>query len=45
VQKILLDSGNIPLRSPPPAELPAFVRSEIVRWGRVVEAAGIAGSE
>jgi tripartite-type tricarboxylate transporter receptor subunit TctC len=45
VQKVLLDSGNLPLRSPPPAELPAFVRSEIVRWGRVVEAAGIAGSE
>jgi len=45
VQKVLLDSGNIPLRSPAPAELPAFVRSEIVRWGKVVEAAGIAGSE
>ncbi|HEY6255950.1 MAG TPA: tripartite tricarboxylate transporter substrate binding protein [Xanthobacteraceae bacterium] len=45
VQKLMLDSGNIPLRSPPPAALPAFVRSEIVRWGAVVKQAGIAGSE
>jgi len=25
--------------------LKAFVKSEIARWGKVVEAAGIAGSE
>ena len=27
------------------AELQAFVKSEIVRWGKVMEAAGIAGSQ
>jgi tripartite-type tricarboxylate transporter receptor subunit TctC len=45
VRKLFLDSGNIPLRSPPPDELRAYIKSEIVRWGRVVEQAGIAGSE
>jgi tripartite-type tricarboxylate transporter receptor subunit TctC len=45
VQKLLIDTGNIPLASPSPAELESYLRSEIVRWGRVVEAAGIAGSE
>jgi tripartite-type tricarboxylate transporter receptor subunit TctC len=45
VQKVLLDTGNIPLRSPPPAPLQAYLESEIVRWGGVVEQAGIAGSE
>jgi tripartite-type tricarboxylate transporter receptor subunit TctC len=45
VRKLLLDTGNIPLSSPKPEELPAYVKSEIVRWGKVVERAGIAGSE
>jgi tripartite-type tricarboxylate transporter receptor subunit TctC len=45
VRKLLLDTGNIPLSSPKPEELPAYVKSEIVRWGKVVEQAGIAGSE
>jgi tripartite-type tricarboxylate transporter receptor subunit TctC len=45
VQRRLLDLGNIPLTSPPPAELAAYVKSEIGRWGKVVEQAGIAGSE
>jgi tripartite-type tricarboxylate transporter receptor subunit TctC len=45
VQKLFVDTGNIPLASPSPAELQAYLRSEIVRWGRVVEEAGIAGSE
>jgi hypothetical protein len=26
-------------------QMQAFVKSEIVRWGKVVEAAGIAGSQ
>jgi tripartite-type tricarboxylate transporter receptor subunit TctC len=41
----LVRDGAIPLVSPPPDELKAFVRSEIIRWGKVVEKAGIAGSE
>jgi tripartite-type tricarboxylate transporter receptor subunit TctC len=45
VRKMLVDTGNLPLTSPPPTELQAFLKSEIVRWGKVVEQAGIAGSE
>ncbi len=45
MQRRLLDLGNIPLTSPPPAELGTYVKSEIGRWGKVVEQAGIAGSE
>jgi len=35
----------VPLETPSVDELKAFVKSEIARWGKVVEAAGIAGSE
>jgi len=45
VQQRFVDLGNIPLVSPPPDELRAYVRSEIMRWGKVVEKAGLAGSE
>jgi tripartite-type tricarboxylate transporter receptor subunit TctC len=45
VRKLLVDTGNLPLLSPAPAQLQEYVKSEIVRWGKVVEAAGIAGSE
>jgi tripartite-type tricarboxylate transporter receptor subunit TctC len=45
VRKLLLDTGNIPLSSPAPVELQAYLKTEIVRWGKVVEQAGIAGSE
>jgi tripartite-type tricarboxylate transporter receptor subunit TctC len=45
VQQRFIDLGNIPLVSPPPAELQRYVRSEIVRWGKVVEKAGLKGSE
>jgi tripartite-type tricarboxylate transporter receptor subunit TctC len=41
----LVRDGAIPLVSPPPDQLKEFVRSEIIRWGKVVEKAGIAGSE
>jgi putative tricarboxylic transport membrane protein len=44
-ERRLIELGNHPLRSPPPDELRAYVRSEIVRWGKVVQQAGIAGSE
>ena len=37
--------GTIPQTSPPPPELKRFVDSEIARWGKVVEKAGLAGSE
>jgi tripartite-type tricarboxylate transporter receptor subunit TctC len=45
VQQRFVDLGNIPLVSPPPAELRRYVKSEIVRWGKVVQQAGLAGSE
>jgi tripartite-type tricarboxylate transporter receptor subunit TctC len=45
VQQKFIDLGNIPLVSPPPGELRAYVKSEIVRWGKVVTQAGLAGSE
>ena len=45
VQQKFIDLGNIPLVSPPPDELRRYVKSEIVRWGKVVTQAGLAGSE
>jgi tripartite-type tricarboxylate transporter receptor subunit TctC len=45
VQRLFIDTGNIPLSSPPPEQLQGYLKSEIVRWGKVVEQAGIAGSE
>jgi tripartite-type tricarboxylate transporter receptor subunit TctC len=45
VQQKFIDLGNIPLASPPPAELQRYVKSEIVRWGNIVRQAGLAGSE
>jgi tripartite-type tricarboxylate transporter receptor subunit TctC len=44
-QKYLVSIGNIPLTTPPPEELKRYVKTEIVRWGKVVEQAGIAGSQ
>jgi tripartite-type tricarboxylate transporter receptor subunit TctC len=37
--------GHIAVVTPPPAELQKFVQSEIVRWRKVVEQAGAAGSQ
>jgi tripartite-type tricarboxylate transporter receptor subunit TctC len=45
IHKFIADRGLIPLVSPPPDELQRFVRSEIVRWGKVVEQAGAAGTQ
>ena len=45
VRKLFIDTGNIPLSSLAPAELQTYLKAEIVRWGKVVEQAGIAGSE
>jgi tripartite-type tricarboxylate transporter receptor subunit TctC len=41
----LTKDGTLPQISPPPHELKAFVAGEIVRWGKVIEQAGIAGLE
>jgi tripartite-type tricarboxylate transporter receptor subunit TctC len=44
-QHQLVELGVIPIESPPVAQMQAYVKSEIGRWGKVVEQAGIAGSE
>ena len=41
----LVNDGALPQVSPTPAEMKRFVESEIVRWGAVVEKAGLTGSQ
>lgn len=45
IRKEFADTGRIEVDSPPVEELPAFVKAEIARLGKVVEAAGIARSQ
>ncbi len=45
VTQTLIKDGALPQLSPSPAEMRRFVDSEIVRWGKVIEQAGLAGSE
>jgi tripartite-type tricarboxylate transporter receptor subunit TctC len=45
VAQMLSRDGALPVVSPPIDELRQFVDSEIVRWGKVIEQAGLAGSE
>jgi len=35
----------VPLPTPPVADMQAYVKSEIARWGKIVQQAGIAGTE
>jgi tripartite-type tricarboxylate transporter receptor subunit TctC len=41
----LVKDGALPQQSPSPEEMKRFVDSEIVRWGKVIAQAGLAGSE
>jgi tripartite-type tricarboxylate transporter receptor subunit TctC len=45
VTEALIKDGALPQVSPSPDEMKRFVESEIVRWGKVIEQAGLAGSE
>ncbi len=45
VKEQLLKLSLLPMDGKPVPEIQAFLKSEIVRWGKVVEAAGIAGSQ
>ena len=45
VQQRLVSMGVIPLDSAPPEELQRYIKSEMVRWGKVVQQAGLAGSQ
>jgi tripartite-type tricarboxylate transporter receptor subunit TctC len=44
-QQKMIDLGIIPIDTPPVETLKDFVKSEIERWGKVVERAGLAGSQ
>ena len=41
----MIKLGTVPLDSPSPTEQQRFINAEIVRWAKVVEQAGIAGTE
>ena len=45
IQKQMIELGTIPVDSPPPDAQQRFVNSEIVRWSKVVELAGIVGTQ
>jgi tripartite-type tricarboxylate transporter receptor subunit TctC len=42
VRDLILQLGNIPVKSPPPDELQKFLASEIKRWGELIDATGLA---
>jgi tripartite-type tricarboxylate transporter receptor subunit TctC len=45
IQQRMVKLGVVPVISPPPEDLQRFINSEIIRWAKVVQQAGIAGSE
>jgi tripartite-type tricarboxylate transporter receptor subunit TctC len=45
IREQIAKQSLLPMESKSVAEMQAFVRSEIVRWGKVVEQAGIKGSQ
>jgi tripartite-type tricarboxylate transporter receptor subunit TctC len=45
IQKQMAEMGLIPVDTPSPDELARFIDSEIVRWGKIVQQVGIAGTE
>jgi tripartite-type tricarboxylate transporter receptor subunit TctC len=45
VRQQFIELGMMVIDSPPPAELAPYVKAEMVRWGKVVRQAGLAGSE
>jgi len=44
IQQQLNARGQIPVVSPQPQQLPAFVKTEMGRWGDIVRSGGLAGS-
>jgi tripartite-type tricarboxylate transporter receptor subunit TctC len=44
VQNLIIRIGMLPTKSPPPEKLKSFLVSEIDRWGKLIERAGIAKS-
>jgi tripartite-type tricarboxylate transporter receptor subunit TctC len=45
VQEQLAKIGMIPIISPSPGELSSFVSTEVSRWSKIVQQAGIAGAQ
>ncbi len=45
VEQQVAKIGMIPLVSPPSAEIQAFVNSEVARWSKILQQAGIAGAQ
>jgi tripartite-type tricarboxylate transporter receptor subunit TctC len=45
IQQRITGMGLIPIQTAPLGDLQRYVRSEIDRWGKVIRAAGIAGSQ
>ena len=45
VQEQLGRIGMMPFDSPPPGELTSFIASEVARWSKIVQQAGIAGKD
>jgi len=45
IREQIVKLSLLPLDTPSVEEMQAFVKSEIARWGKVVQQAGIAGSE
>ncbi len=45
VREHMILLGMVPQASPPPEKLQDFVDGEMVRWGKVVKTAGLAGTE
>jgi tripartite-type tricarboxylate transporter receptor subunit TctC len=45
VQEQLAKIGMIPIISPTPEELQTFISTEVARWGKIVQQAGIAGAQ
>ena len=45
IQQQMIKMGLIPVDTPSVEQLKSFVASEIVRWGKFVQQAGIAGSQ
>jgi len=44
VSALIVNLGTLPVKSPSPAELQKFLASEIDRWGKLIEHAGVAKS-
>lgn len=45
IRALIINLGTLPVKSPSPPELQKFLASEIDRWGKLIERAGVAKSQ